>query len=305
MIPKKGYELLIRSKKDPHFGSVISCGIGGIASKLFRDLSVGFPPLNQVLARRLLEKTAIYKYLSTAEPTVDLKILEEILVKFSQLIVDFPEIEEIEANPLVFDGRNAFAVNARIVLDKEKMMHGTQPHEHLVIAPYPRKYVADWKLKNETRVLLRPIKPEDETLLDEMFRSLSEETMRMRFFQTIKQIPHETLTRYCNLDYDREIAIVAEKKEGRKEILGVGRLIAEPGRESGEFAVIVADKYQGFGLGSKLIDSTIEIARDLRLETVYGYIISTNAKMVHLCTSKGFGMEAVDEETTKVTLRLS
>jgi acetyltransferase len=127
----------------------------------------------------------------------------------------------------------------------------------------------------------------------------------MRFFQTIKQIPHETLTRYCNLDYDREIAIVAEKKEGRKEILGVGRLIAEPGRESGEFAVIVADKYQGFGLGSKLIDSTIEIARDLRLETVYGYIISTNTKMVHLCTSKGFSMEAVDEETTKVTLRLS
>lgn len=305
MISKKGYELLIRSKKDPHFGSVISFGIGGTASQLFRDTSVGFPPLNQVLARRLLEKTAIYKYMSTAEPTLDLKILEEILVKFSQLIVDFPEIEEIEANPLVFDGKNAFAVNARIVLDKERIMHGIQPHEHLVIAPYPRKYVEDWKLKNESPILLRPIKPEDETLLDEMFRSLSEKTMRMRFFQTIKQIPHDTLTRYCNLDYDREIAIVAEKKEGRKEILGVGRLIAEPGRESGEFAVVVADKVQGLGLGSKLIDCTIEIAKDLGLETVYGYILSTNITMVHLCTSKGFSMEVVDEETTKVTLSFS
>jgi acetyltransferase len=189
-------------------------------------------------------------------------------------------------------------------LDAEKIRFGTQPYEHLAIAPYPKKYVTEWKLKDGTPVLLRPIKPEDETLMDEMFRSLSEETMRLRFFQIIKEIPHETLTRYCNLDYDREVAIVAETKEDKRRILGVGRLIVKPGRECGEFAVVVADKWQELGLGSKLIDYTIEIAKDLGLETVYGYIISMNTKMVHLCTSKGFRMEAVDEEVTKATLEL-
>jgi acetyltransferase len=196
------------------------------------------------------------------------------------------------------------AVDARIVLDAEKTLHGTQSHEHLAIAPYPKKYVTEWKLKDETPVLLRPIKPEDETLLDEMFRSLSEETMRLRFFQIIKEIPHEILTRYCNLDYDREVAIVAETQEDKKRVLGVGRLIVEPGRDCGEFAVVVSDRWQGLGLGSRLIDYTIEIAKDLGLKTVYGYIISLNTKMVHICTSKGFRMEAVDEEVTKATLTL-
>jgi acetyltransferase len=305
MILKKGYELLIGSKKDPQFGSVLMFGMGGVATQLLNDTNIGFPPLNRVLARRLMEKTAVYRHINSARPvSLNVKALEEILVRFSQLVIDFPEIEEVEVNPLVFDGSDAVAVDARIVLDAEKIRYGTQPYEHLAIAPYPKKYVKEWKLKDETPVLFRPIKPEDEALLDEMFRSLSEETMRLRFFQIIKEIPHETLTRYCNLDYDREIAIVAETLENKKRILGVGRLIVEPGRECGEFAVVVSDKWQGLGLGSKLIDYTIEIAKDLGLETVYGYIISMNTKMVHLCTSKGFRIEAVDEEVTKATLKL-
>ena len=304
MIRKKGYELLIGSKKDPQFGSVLMFGMGGVATQLLKDINIGFPPLNQVLARRLMEKTAIYKHISSANPNNG-KALEEILVKFSQLVIDFPEIEEMEVNPLIFDGSTAVAVDARIVLSRENMRYGTQPYEHLAIAPYPKKYVAEWKLKDETPVLLRPIKPEDETLLDEMFRSLSAETMRLRFFEIIKEIPHETLTRYCNLDYDREIAIVAETQKDKKRILGVGCLIVEPGRECGEFAVVVADHWQELGLGSKLIDYTVEIAKDLRLETIYGYIISKNTKMIHLCMSKGFRIEAIDDEVTKATLDLS
>jgi acetyltransferase len=305
MLRKRGCELLIGSKKDPQFGSVIVFGMGGIATELFKDVSIGFPPLNQVLARRFVENTAIYKHLKSSEYSLNTKLLEEILVKFSQLVIDFPEIKDIDINPLIVNESSAVAVDARIVVDAERILQEIQPHEHLVIAPYPRKYITQWKLKDGTSAVLRPIRPEDETLLEELFKSLSEETMRFRFFQIIKGMQHETLTRYCNLDYDREIAIVAEIQEDKKRIIGVSRIILEPGGKLGEFAVVVGDKWQGFGLGTKLIDYIIEISKDMHLKTIYGYVISDNAKMVHLCNKKGFKMTPVDEEIRKATLDLS
>jgi acetyltransferase len=190
-------------------------------------------------------------------------------------------------------------------MDIERISAGVQPHEHLVIAPYPNKYVREWKLKDETHVVIRPIKPEDETSLDELFKSLSEETMRFRFFQIIKNMPHETLTRYCNLDYDREVAIVSELKEEKNRIIGVGRVILEPGKNCGEFAVVVGDEWQGRGLGSKLMDYLIEIGRDIGLEMMYGYVSSNNPKMINLCAKKGFELKPIDEEITKATLKLS
>lgn len=305
MIRKGGYELLIGSKKDPQFGSVIVLGIGGIAAELFKDIGVGFPPLNQVLARRLIESTVIYKQAASKGSSLSLKLLEEVLVKFSQLVVDFPEIKEIDVNPLVVDENSAVAVDARIVIDPDRILQEGEPHEHLVIAPYPKKYVTQWKLKDETPLVLRPIRPEDENLFSELFKSFSEETMRFRFFQIIKDVTHETLTRYCNIDYDREMAIVAETQGEKKRIIGVVRLISEPGRNSGEFAVVVGDEWQGQGLGSKLLDYIIEIGKEMKLETIYGYVDSENVKMVHLCTAKGFRTETAEEGVTKIVLRLS
>jgi acetyltransferase len=305
MIQKGGYELLVGSKRDPQFGSVIAVGTGGIATELLKDASVGFPPLNQILARRLVERTQIFKRSESSGYPLNLKLIEGVLVKFSQLVIDFPEIREIDINPLIVERNEAVAVDARIVIDTEKMSAEVQPHEHLVIMPYPKKYVSEWKLKDGTSVALRPIKPEDETLFYELFKSLSEETMRFRFFQIIKDLPHETLTRYCNLDYDREIAIVAEAQKDKRRIIGVGRLILEPGRKNGEFAVVVGDEWQGLGLGSKLIDSIIQIGRDMNLTSIFGYVISMNVKMLHICTAKGFKTEQIDEEVTKVTLDLS
>lgn len=305
MIQKRSYELLIGAKKDSQFGSVIAFGMGGIAAEVARDISIGFPPLNLVLARRLMEKTAIYARLSS-EFQPNAKILEEILVKFSQLVVDFPEIKEIDINPLIFDGKNAVAVDARIIVDVERIKQNVQSHEHLVIAPYPRKYVTDCQLKNGVCITLRPIKPEDEILLAELFKSLSEETMRLRFFQVIKEMPHETLTRYCNLDYDREIAIVAETREGEKrQIIGVVRAISEPGRNCGEFAVVVSDQWQGLGLGSKLVDYVIEICKEMGLRTVYGVVSANNSRMIHICTKKGFRLEHYGEDLIKATLDLA
>ena len=131
-------------------------------------------------------------------------------MKFSQLVIDFPEIKEIDVNPLIVDNNRAVAVDARIVLDSNYQRHDIGSHEHLVIAPYPSKYTSNWKDKNGSLVNLRAIKPEDEDRFNELFKSLSPQTMRFRFFEIIKELSHETLTRYCNLDYDREIAIVAE-----------------------------------------------------------------------------------------------
>jgi acetyltransferase len=306
MIKNKGYELLIGSKKDPHFGSVIVFGMGGMAAELLRDVGTGFPPLNQVLARRLMEKTDIYKRFSDSDNhRVNLKLLEEILVKFSQLVIDFPEIKEIDMNPLIVNENDAVAVDTRIVIDTNKISAKIQPHEHLVITPYPKKYTTRWKLKNGNPVVLRPVKPEDEALIHTLFQSFSEETMRFRFFQIIREMSHDTLTRYCNIDYNREIAIVAEIEEDKMiKIIGIARLVLQPGWKRGEFAVVVGDEWQGLGLGSKLVDYIVEIGRDMGLESVCGDVLSRNLKMFRLCTKKGFRMEAVDEEITKATLDL-
>jgi len=305
MIQKKKCEILIGSKKDPHFGSVIVFGTGGNAAELLKDVSTGFPPLNQVLARRLMEKTAIYKLLESNEYSGSAKLLEEILVKSSQLVTHFPEIKEMDINPIIISESDAVAVDACIVIDTDGILQKSQLHEHLVIAPYPKKYITRWKLNDRTSVVLRPIKPEDETLLWELFQSLSEETMRFRFFQVIRDMSHETLTRYCNIDYDREIAIVAEMKRNKRRIIGVARLILEPGRKCGEFAVVVGDQWHGLGLGSKLVDCSIEIGKNMGLETIGGDMLSGNFKMIRLCTEKGFKIEPVDEDTVRAVFKLS
>jgi acetyltransferase len=305
MIREKGHELLIGSKKDSQFGSIIIFGMGGTATELFKDVSIGFPPLNQTLARRLIEDTAIYKRAQAVGHPLNVKLLEEILVKFSQLVTDFPEIREIDINPLIVNENGAVAVDARIVIECDRMIREAAEHkDNLLIASYPQKYVATRKLKNATQVSLRPIKPEDEERFNEFLKSLSVETMRFRFFEIIKEMSHETLTRYCNLDYDREIAIIAELQESSKPIIGAVRLIIEPGGKSGEFAVLVGDKWQGLRLGSKLMDLLVELGKDMHVDKIYGYVSANNYKMLQLCKKKGFKVETLDEETTKASLFL-
>ncbi len=304
MLGRGSCELLIGSKKDPQFGSIICFGMGGVTAELLRDTSVGFPPLNRVLARRLMENTKIYKALESSGSSQSIRLLEEILVKFSQLVIDFPEIEEVDINPLIVDEKNVAAVDACIVLDPVTISQKASPYGHLVIAPYPKKYTTSWALRDGTAVVLRPIKPEDEILLDELFKSFSEETMRFRFFQTIKYMSHETLTRYCNIDYGREIAIVAEIEEDKRKIIGVARLVSEPGVKSGEFGLVIGDQWQGLGLGTRMTDHAIEIAKDMMLKTIYGYVISSNFKMLNICKRKGFKMEFYELDLVKATLDL-
>ena len=304
MVFERRHELLIGAKKDPQFGSVILFGMGGTNVEVFRDVSVGFPPLNRVLARRLVESTSIYKHAMSSGHPLNTRLLEEVLVKFSRMIVDFPEIKEADINPLILNKEVAVAVDARIVLDEEKINHDKPAQETLAIAPYPREYVADFKLKNGVSVLLRPIMPEDEGRFNDFLKSLSEETMRFRFFEIFKEMSHETLTKYCNLDYDREIAIIAEHQGQTRQLVGAVRLSVEPNCKDGEFAIMVSDQLQGAGLGSKLMDTLATIARDKKLEQIHGYVLANNYKMLTLCYRKGFKSTLLDEYTVEVTLSI-
>jgi acetyltransferase len=307
MIKRKGYEVIIGGKTDPLFGPVILFGMGGVGVELFKDYSVGLPPLNTTLIRRIMEETKVYQLLKGYRnvPPANLKLLEETMLLFSQLLIDFPQIKEIDINPLLINEKEAFILDARITVDKERVFRKFEPHEHMVISPYPKKYEILWTLKNGREVLLRPIKPEDEPLWLEMFQSFSDESIRYRFFQILKDTPHEVRVRYCNIDYDREIAIVAELTEkGRKKILGVGRLSIEPDGKSGELAFIIGDQWQGLGLGTKMVDYVIEIAREMGVETVYAIMLPDNYRALNLTKKMGFKLEYLEDGTVKGILDL-
>ena len=307
MVQEKGYELVIGSKTDPIFGPVILFGMGGIGVDLFKDFSIGLPPLNTTLITRILEETKVYKLLKgyNGSPPADIKKLEEIMLQFSQLLMDFPQLKEVEISPLLINEKEAVILDASIFIDKESVCRKIEPHEHLVISPYPKKYEKLSTLKNGQEVLLRPIKPEDEPMWLEMFQNFSEESIRYRFFQILKDTPHEVRVRYCNIDYDREIAIVAEiLEEGRRKILGVSRISIEPGGKSGEMAFIVGDRWQNLGLGTKMVDYTLDIAKEMEVENIFAIMLSDNYRALNLTKKMGFNLEYLNDGTVKGTLNL-
>ncbi|MCE8423535.1 MAG: bifunctional acetate--CoA ligase family protein/GNAT family N-acetyltransferase [Candidatus Methanoperedens sp.] len=305
MVENIDYEVMLGAKKDNYFGSVILFGLGGVTAEIFGDFSIGLPPLNQTLARILMEETKVYKMIKgfRGKMPADLRQLEQIIVSFSNLIVDFPEIAEMDINPLAISNGKAYALDARIIIDQ--MVEYASQYPHLVITPYPTKYVVPWKTTDGIEVILRPIRPEDEPLEREMLSTLSEQTSRDRFFQVIKNIPHEMLTRFCNIDYDRDIAIVAEVKDLEiRRLVGTVRIIIESDFTKGEFAVVVHDDYQGKGLGYKLLDMVIGIAAEKGLEMIFGIVLTDNRKMLTMCQDLGFTVKHLPEGISRVELIL-
>ncbi|MBU1855007.1 MAG: bifunctional acetate--CoA ligase family protein/GNAT family N-acetyltransferase, partial [Nanoarchaeota archaeon] len=293
----KKYELLIGCKKDKIFGPVILFGMGGVAVEIFKDTNIGLPPLNMALSMRLIEETKIYELLKGFRGTkgVDLKAIQFLLYKFAYLVMDFPEIKEIDINPFSVDEKGGTVLDAKVILDK-KTKSKQKPYSHLVISPYPKEYVTKYKMKNKKIATLRPIRPEDEPLEAKMFKEFSEETQRFRFFQMIKDISHELLVRYTQNDYDREIAIVAEIKEkGEKKMAGVVRLIADPYNDTAEFAIVIADPWQNQGLGNKFTDYILEIAKKRAIKKVYANILPDNHIMLHMFEKRGFKIIKSDD----------
>ena len=296
-----GYEIILGSSIDPQFGPVLLFGMGGQLVEVFKDKALGLPPLNTTLARRMMEQTKIYKALKgvRGRKSVNLAALERLMVGFSQLVAEQRWIKEIDINPLFASADDLVALDARVILHDAKTAEDKLPK--LAIRPYPTRYVAKWKMKNSTPVVIRPIQPEDEPMLVKFHESLSEESVYHRYFSQIKldqRIAHERLTRICFNDYDREIALVAERKDsktGDREILGVGRLSKARGLNEGEFALLISDRWQKQGLGSELLKRLVDIARSEKLIRVSAIIMSDNHAMLHVCKKTGFALKADSE----------
>jgi acetyltransferase len=306
MLEKIDYEIILGAKKDNDFGSVIVFGLGGIGAEIMKSIGIGLPPLNQTLARRLIEDSGISRILQgyRGKTPADMRLLEQTIVNFSNLIVDFPEIAEMDINPIGISEGKPYALDARIIIDPTGFGHMPQ-YPHLVMMPYPTRYIMPWKLTDGKEVTLRPIRPEDEPLEYELLTTLSEQSMKERFFQPIMGITHDVLVRFCNIDYDREMAIVAELKEGeKKKIIGIGRLVIEPGTKNGEFAIVVHDNYQGKGLGFKMMDVLIGIGQDKYLDSIYGIVLSENERMLRATKKLGFVPQRLQDGLTRVTLEL-
>ena len=288
---REGFELILGMKKDPTFGAVIMVGMGGIAAEIYGDRALGLPPLNERLARRMLESLVSWPLLEgyRGRPGVNLDHLIEILIRFSYLVADNPEIAELDVNPLLVTSENAIALDARVILDREALGRIVKPYEHLVLRPYPEEYVREAKLEDGTPVLLRPIKPEDEPLWKAMLGRCTPETIFSRFRAAVPWSRHEVAVRYCFIDYDREIAIVAELTEGKeRRLIGVGRLIADPDHETVEYAVLVSDDYQNLGLGGVLTDYCLEVAKHWGLSRVVAETTPSNERMIALFRSRGY-----------------
>jgi acetyltransferase len=294
MIKTDGYELILGSSIDPQFGPVLLFGTGGQLVEVFKDRALALPPLNATLARRMMEGTRILTALRgvRGRAAVDVPALEQLLVRFSQLVVAQPWIKEIDINPLIAAPGRLLALDARILLHDPATPETALPSP--AIRPYPVQYVGVWTMKNKKRVLIRPIRPEDEPLMVKFHQTLSEQTVYQRYFSVLKlsqRITHERLTRICFNDYDREIALLAEHKESptaEPQILGVGRLSKLHGVNEGEFAILVTDAWQGLGLGTELLKRVVQVGRQEKLQRILGHVLPENHIMNHICQKVGF-----------------
>ncbi|NLI15066.1 MAG: GNAT family N-acetyltransferase, partial [candidate division Zixibacteria bacterium] len=298
---KNGVEMIFGIKKDPVFDTVMMAGMGGISAELFNDKSLGFPPLNERLARRMLETLKIWPLLQgfRGRPAANLDKLIEVLIRLSYLAADYPEIVELDINPLLVTPEKTIALDARVLIDNRLTEKYKEQYSHLVLRPYPEKYVKAIKLKDGTNVTLRPIKPEDEPLWMEMLGSCSKETIFSRFRYFFQWASHEVATRYCYIDYDREIAIVAEiEKAGKKRLIGVGRLIADPSHETVEYAVLIIDEYQRKELGSILTDYCLDIAKHWDLRRIVAQTTTDNHRMIAVFQKRDFQITYNDADST-------
>ena len=305
-----GYELILGSSLDPQFGPVLLFGTGGQLVEVFEDRSLALPPLNTTLARRMMEQTRIYKALKgvRGRKAVDLAALEELMVRFSDLVIENPAIREIDINPVLASPERLLALDARVVVHDKSVPDAELPRS--AIRPYPSQYVSEWTMKGGEQVLIRPIRPEDEPLMIEFHKKLSERSVYLRYFQPLKltqRTAHERLTRICFIDYDREMALVAERKkaDGSPDIIAVGRLSKIHGRPEAELAALVQDELQAKGLGVELYRRLIQVARDQHLHTVHSNMLGENKEMQHLCKRLGFKLSAPDLEDNLVLAELT
>jgi acetyltransferase len=308
---KDAYELIIGSSLDPQFGPVLLFGTGGQLVEVFQDRALALPPLNSTLARRMMEQTKIYKALKgvRGRRPVDLAALEVLMVRFSALVGEQRWIKEIDINPLLASPDGLIALDARVVVHGPEVKLEDVPR--LAIRAYPTRYVAPWTMKDGTNVTIRPIRPEDEPAMVKFHETLSERSVYLRYFHLMnleQRVQHERLTRICFIDYDREMALVAERRNpetGEVEILGVGRMMKIHGTTEGEVAVLISDKWHRQGLGKELLQRLLIVGANEKLTKLTADILPDNRDVMRICEKLGFSLKhSLEDEVVRAEFSL-
>ena len=304
MAKLEGYELILGSSIDPQFGPVLLFGLGGQLVEVFKDRALGLPPLTTTRARRMMERTKIYTALKgvRGRDPVDLPGLERLLVRFAQLVTEQRWVKELDINPLLASPEKLLALDARVVLFDKETTEAELPK--LAIRPYPIQYVGTWTAKDKSQVTIRPILPEDEALLARFHTVLSDRTVFMRYLKPImlqERVMHERRARICHVDYDREIALVAEKTEagGEPAVMGIVRLSKIHGTNEARLSTLIGDPYQGIGLGGELVRRGLEVARKEGLSRLSAVLTADNQLMLHIFKKLGFTVQPLEDEALR------
>lgn len=302
MISRDGYELILGSRLDPQFGPVILFGSGGQLVDVYRDRAIAIPPLTTTLAQRMIEQTHIFHALkgTRGRRPVDLIALEQLLVRLSYLVTEQRRIKEIDVNPLLASSEGLVVLDARVVLHEPDINEDDLPRP--AIRPYPQQYVRQWTLSDGTPVTIRPIRPDDEPLVVKFHDKLSERSIYFRLLHLLQwnqRIAHERLISTCFLDYDREMAFIADYQNPQTqqhELLGIGRLIKEVEANEAEFALLVAEQFQRKGLGTELLRQLIQFAYDEHIQLLTGDILTENLGMQAVCKKLGISLQYSPED---------
>lgn len=301
IVKPNGRELMVGVTNDPVFGPVITFGAGGTTVEIMGDRSVTLPPLNSFLVKDLIQGTHVSKMLGAFRhmPPADMDALESVLLRVSEMVCELPTLMEMDINPLILDEHGALAADARIVV--ELRQPSSDRYAHMAIYPYPTHLVSNWQLSDGTDVVIRPIRPEDAVLTQEFVHNLSEESRYSRFMNSVQELSETMLVRFTQIDYSREMALLAVIEEQDKEIeLGVARFAINPDGESCEFALVVADCMRGKGLGNKLMIALMDAARSKGLKVMEGEVLKDNASMLKLMRRLGFSVEtSADDDSIK------
>jgi acetyltransferase len=307
---RRGREVSIGMVPDQPFGPVIVFGAGGTMIELIADRAMELPPLNTYLARQLVERSRIAAMLGARAglAPANLEALEQVLLRVSEMVCEFPQLREMDINPLIVDEHGAVAVDARIVLHPLGQGGGNRlpDYHHLAILPYPARYEQVWPLAGGGEVTVRPIRPDDAQMLQALVRGLSPESRYFRFVSAMNELPAPLLARLTLIDYDREMALVAVVRDRiaaetgeiteTERIVGVSRYITNPDQSSCEFSLVVAEDHGGKGLGSRLMESIMDVARERGLAEIDGLVLANNAGMLKLMRSLGFSVKAFADD---------
>lgn len=297
-------EVLVGVATDPVFGPVISFGAGGVAVEALRDTAVALPPLNGMLARELIGRTRVARLLAQHRdvPAANAGALEKILEGVSQMTCALPWLREMDLNPVIAHPGGAVIADARIVIDPSRL-EAPARYGHMAIHPYPAELEGELKLRDGSTVVTRPIRPEDAALERRFFEGLSEKSRYQRFLNQMAQLPPQLMARFTQLDYDRELALVALAPDSG-EFIGVGRYAPNADGETAEFALTIADAWQGKGIGRALLERLCDCARAAGYRTLYGHILHANREMLELAERLGFTKSASDSELISVARAL-